>query len=89
MLPLLLRGITTASLDINNLAKKRLKNMIKLKQMLAISTMTLCLSACANFSGTSWVKPICVSKDDVLTDGTAQQIVTHDETLGKSCPNKV
>ena len=41
--------------------------------------------------GCGWVKPIYVSRDDVLTDGTARQIKDHDETGAKVCgwkPNK-
>ena len=60
--------------------------MQKLRQKLIVLLMLPLLSGCATSAATSaWVKPICVSKADVLTDGTMQQIVTHDETLGKSC----
>ncbi|RXN88028.1 hypothetical protein C7R54_15745 [Achromobacter aloeverae] len=33
----------------------------------------------------SWVKPIWVSKSDVLSDGTADQIRVHNETGAKRC----
>jgi len=32
-----------------------------------------------------WTKPIYISKSDVLTDGTADQIVAHNETGAKRC----
>ncbi|WQZ00335.1 o-spanin [Escherichia phage Shy] len=32
-----------------------------------------------------WVQPIYVSKDDVITDGTARQILSHNETFVKNC----
>lgn len=33
----------------------------------------------------SWVKPIYVSKSDQLTDGTARQILAHNETWERVC----
>ena len=40
------------------------------------------LGACTQTSGVdAWVKPIYISKDDVLTEGTAKQILIHNETL--------
>ena len=42
----------------------------------------LALSACTSGGGVdAWVKPIYISKDDVLTEGTAKQILIHNETL--------
>lgn len=42
----------------------------------------LFLGACASPSGVdAWVKPIYISKDDRLTERTAKQILTHNETL--------
>lgn len=35
----------------------------------------------------NWVQPILVSKDDVLTDGTARQLLAHNETWLKTCKN--
>jgi hypothetical protein len=35
--------------------------------------------------GCEWAKPIYISHDDVLTDGTAKQILTHDETGKRIC----
>ena len=32
-----------------------------------------------------WVQPILISKKDVLTDGTARQILAHNETWSKNC----
>ena len=36
-------------------------------------------------TGCDWTKPIMVSKADVLTDGTADQIRAHNETGAKRC----
>ena len=36
----------------------------------------------------SWVKPITMSKDDVLTDPTFNQIKAHDEMWLKKCGKK-
>jgi len=33
----------------------------------------------------SWVKPIYISKDDVLTDGTARQILANNRAYASSC----
>ena len=50
---------------------------------------TLLLSGCATTgavtNGCEWAKPIYVSQEDVLTDGTAKQILTHDETGKQVC----
>ena len=32
-----------------------------------------------------WVRPILISRDDVLTDGTARQILEHNETWQAVC----
>jgi hypothetical protein len=32
-----------------------------------------------------WDKPICPSKQDVLTKGTKQQIIEQNKSLGKPC----
>lgn len=44
--------------------------------------LSLTLSACSatsgpGTSGCEWVRPILISKDDVLTTGTASQILHH------------
>lgn len=36
----------------------------------------------------NWVKPIYVSKKDVLTDGTASQILIHDKKWKTFCGKK-
>jgi len=33
----------------------------------------------------SWTRPIYISKADVLSDGTARQIVAHNETGKRRC----
>lgn len=44
-----------------------------------------CATTGAGINGCDWAKPIYVSQDDVLTDGTARQILTHDETGKAIC----
>ena len=45
----------------------------------ACATNTVATNEC------SWVKIITVSKDDVLTDQTAREILTHNETVERVC----
>ena len=33
----------------------------------------------------AWVKPIYISRDDKFTDGTARQILTHNEKWAAIC----
>lgn len=52
-----------------------------------IGTLTL-LTSCTNAgSGTScaWMRPIYISKDDVLTEGTARAILGHNEAWTAVC----
>lgn len=32
-----------------------------------------------------WVRPVLISRDDVLTEGTARQILIHNETWERLC----
>jgi hypothetical protein len=57
---------------------------------LAVCLLTLCASGCATNgnvidTGCSWARPIMVSRADALTDGTAAQILTHNETWKRIC----
>lgn len=49
----------------------------------------MCVSGCQSGrvidTSCSWVRPIYVSKDDVLTDGTARQILTLNEQWRRVC----
>lgn len=61
---------------------------------LAGCLLTLCASGCATGSvidtGCAWVRPILISKDDALTDGTATQVLTHNESWQRICePEKI
>jgi hypothetical protein len=52
-------------------------------------SLTLAVSACAT-SGPAidscvWVKPIYISKADVLTDGTVEQVLRHNEAWARIC----
>lgn len=45
--------------------------------------MMMCLSVlcgCTNIKTNAWVKPILISTEDSLTEGTAKQILIHNET---------
>lgn len=43
--------------------------------------VVLLLAGCASAPATcQWVKPILISKDDRLTDGTADMILVHNRT---------
>jgi len=54
------------------------------KGLIAI-VVCLFLSGCGAtvIQSCAWVTPIYPSKDDVLTRGTKQQIITHNETVEK------
>lgn len=50
----------------------------------------LCISGCATNGSVidtacAWVRPIMVSRDDVLTDETARSILIHNETWERVC----
>ena len=60
---------------------KGLKNAV---QKLAILILCLIVSGCAIRPGCEWVKPIRPSKNDTLTRGTKQQVLTHNETWEKT-----
>lgn len=67
------------------MSAKRLKSSAK---WLLLSLMTLsggCATSGAVISCPAWVKPIFVSKQDVLTDGTAKAILQHNETWQAVC----
>lgn len=65
--------------------------MLKTK-LLAVLTATL-LTGCETTgpetkivdTGCTWTRPIYVGKADVLTDGTARQILAHNETGAARC----
>lgn len=50
---------------------------------MALPLLSCCATGPVTTDGCGWAKPIYISKDDVLTDGTAKQILAHDRT-GKS-----
>lgn len=71
------------------------------KRMLIVLTLATLLTSCATNgrgikeatetktvvidTACKWVQPILISKKDVLTDGTARQILAHNETWSKNC----
>lgn len=60
---------------------------------LAMVAVVMLLSGCATSgpvievvdTGCDWTAPILISKQDVLTDGTAEQILIHNETWKRIC----
>lgn len=69
------------------------------KRVLLLPSLVMLLSGCATNGNVTnqpqiidtsceWVHFIYISKDDVLTDGTARQILTHNETVEKNCSNQ-
>lgn len=50
-------------------------------QGLSIILLALLLTGCTNIQTDAWVKPILISKDDILTEGTAKQILILNEGL--------
>lgn len=54
-------------------------------RLLILICATAILAGCTAGAKTSnWVKPIYISKDDRLTEGTAEQIAVHNETWEKN-----
>lgn len=47
---------------------------------LSIILCVFVLCGCTNIQSDAWVKPILISKDDILTEGTAKEIAIHNET---------
>ena len=51
--------------------------------------MTLLLASCVTVGGgktyCSWVKPILISDNDKLSNGTARRILAHNETWDQFC----
>lgn len=54
-----------------------------------LAAAVLLLTGCATNSGATdgceWTRYILVSREDVLTEGTAQQILAHNLTRQKVC----
>jgi len=56
--------------------------------MLLALSLTLFVNACGSttvISACSWVKPISLSKDDVLTDQTARELLQHNLKVEEIC----
>lgn len=71
--------------------KKPKSSRMRLSSVLVTLLLTLPLASCKSgpatepSNGCEWVKPIFPSRDDQLTDGTARQILDHDETGKQIC----
>ena len=65
----------------------KMKSFLKSVSIFAV-TATI-LAACAGNvkvnDHCSWVNPIYISQSDVLSDGTARQILTHNQTWSVNC----
>ena len=60
------------------------------KSKLAVCLLLTCISGCATNSrvidtSCAWTRPIMVSRQDVLTDDTARQILSYNETWERLC----
>jgi hypothetical protein len=59
------------------------------KSICILAVLILSVSACATSGpatdSCAWVKPIYVSKQDVLTDGTVDQILGHNTKWQEIC----
>lgn len=62
---------------------------------LGLIPVLLLIASCANTrvtepvvidSSCNWAKVIFVSNQDVLTDGTARQVLSHNVLVQKNCP---
>jgi hypothetical protein len=53
--------------------------------LLAISISGCATNGRATDTACSWVRPIMISREDVLTEGTKRQIVSHNETWELVC----
>jgi hypothetical protein len=64
---------------------------MRLKGTLFASLTALLLGSCGtsgpaiSAGGCEWAKPVFVSRQDVLTDGTARQILAHNEAWERVC----
>lgn len=47
--------------------------------------LTSCAGTGAGTSGCEWVRPVYVSKSDVLTERTAQDLLVHNEVWKRIC----
>lgn len=58
-----------------------------MRALMLIGTLTL-LTSCESVGPATecaWVRPIYISKDDVLTEGTARAILGHNEAWAAIC----
>ena len=65
-------------------------NVTKSTATLSASLTALLLTGCAingpaTSGGCEWVQPIYISRADVLTDGTARQVLAHNEAWQAIC----
>ena len=59
---------------------------MKLFLLIALLLMIVSVSGCATDGGQClWDKPIMLSRQDVLTDGTAAQVLAHNEKGAAIC----
>lgn len=58
--------------------------MPSLQRLMLLSMLSL-TAGCVQTDPCGWAVPIRPSRADVLTDGTARQILTHNETGARVC----
>lgn len=65
------------------------RKLARLSARLLLTSLVMFSSACATntvaVNECSWAKIITVSSKDVLTDETARQLLTHNETVDAIC----
>lgn len=64
-----------------------MRNGRTMRALMLIGALILLTSCESAGSGTScaWMRPIYISKDDVLTEGTARAILGHNEAWAAVC----
>jgi hypothetical protein len=53
--------------------------------LMALPLLSCCATGPALTDGCEWTKAIRISPDDVFTDGTAKQVLTHNKTGAEIC----
>ena len=53
--------------------------------MLVMAPLLTSCGTSGHATDCAWARPIYISRADVLTDGTAREILVHNETGGEMC----
>lgn len=63
----------------------RMKSSARLLAPILLLVASACATVGPATDGCAWVKPIYVSREDVLSDGTVDQILGHNEKWERIC----